>query len=61
MVLASCPSCDGLVRLAAPYLGQQVECPECHQLLKVVALEPLALTYALDSDEEVVFGESEPG
>ncbi len=50
--VAKCPVCGGLVELADPWVGLEVECPECGEGLRVVSLQPLQLYYAVDMEEE---------
>lgn len=52
VILAPCPVCEGFVELANPFIGEQTECPDCQELLRVQSLEPLMLGYAYDIDEE---------
>lgn len=49
--VAVCPACSELVSLAEPYVGLQFECSNCEELLTVVTLDPLTVTYALDADD----------
>ncbi|MBO1437533.1 hypothetical protein [Meiothermus sp. CFH 77666] len=50
--VAKCPVCGGLVEVAGPWVGLEVECPDCTEILRVVSLHPLKLYYAFDPDEE---------
>lgn len=49
---AYCPECDSRIRLTKKLrIGQQFACEECREMLEVVGLKPLELTWALDEDE----------
>jgi lysine biosynthesis protein LysW len=54
-----CRVCDGLIELHKPYLGMQVECPDCGEVFAVASLDPLELSYAFDMEEEGSFEENE--
>ncbi|GEM82136.1 hypothetical protein [Meiothermus hypogaeus] len=55
--VAKCPVCGGLVEVAGPWVGLEVECPECGEVLRVVETQPLKLYYAFDPDEEPLLEE----
>lgn len=48
--VAKCPVCEALVEVARPVQGQELECPECGEALKVVGTAPLKLYYAFPAD-----------
>ncbi|MGK0619053.1 hypothetical protein [Meiothermus cerbereus] len=49
---AQCPVCDELVEVPNPWVGLEVECPECGEVLRVVEVHPLKFYYAFDPDDE---------
>jgi hypothetical protein len=53
MPWAFCPECE--TRILVPRtlrLGDQLDCPECGDLLEVIGLQPLELDYAYEPGEE---------
>lgn len=50
LVAAACPTCGGVVSIAAPAIGMRLECPDCDELLEITEMEPLALAIASDPD-----------
>lgn len=59
VILAPCPVCEGFVEIVNPFIHQEIECPDCQELLKVQSLEPLLLGYAYDINEEPMPWEEE--
>lgn len=51
---ARCPTCDSWVYVDEDEveLGDQVECSDCGELLRVTSLDPLELDYELGEEEE---------
>lgn len=58
-VVVQCIVCDGIIKIYGPELGTQVECPDCAEFLEVTSLDPLALGYAADMEEESFIVEDE--
>ncbi|MER3482983.1 MAG: hypothetical protein C4332_07350 [Meiothermus sp.] len=50
--VGKCPVCEALVEVSRPAVGQELECPECGEVLKVISTAPLKFYYALPYDEE---------
>jgi rRNA maturation protein Nop10 len=50
--VTKCPVCGGLVEVASPKVGIEVECPDCGEVLKITSVHPFKLYYALASDLE---------
>ncbi|MCL6525443.1 MAG: hypothetical protein K6T57_01050 [Thermaceae bacterium] len=48
--VAKCPVCEALIEVSHPTLGQELECPECGEALKVIHTAPLKLYYAFPTD-----------
>jgi lysine biosynthesis protein LysW len=44
--------CGELLEVVDAHVAEQIECPECGELFRVVSLQPLQLTYAYEQDEE---------
>lgn len=51
---AKCLVCGALLEVPGPWVGLEVECLECQEVLRVVEVQPLRLYYAFESDEEPV-------
>lgn len=50
---ATCPECDGAIRLdRAPLKGQVVRCTDCSAELEVTATSPLTLELAPEVEED---------
>lgn len=50
---ATCPECEGAIRLdRAPLRGQVVRCTDCGVELEVISTEPLALELAPQVQED---------
>ena len=53
MATAVCPECGSSVNVRGiPTLGQRVRCSDCRTQLRVIALQPLDLTWADEYFEE---------
>ncbi len=50
--VAKCPVCGELVEVANPWVGLELDCPDCGEVLRVISIRPLKLYYAYDPDEE---------
>jgi len=52
--MATCPECDAEVDIdeADVDLGDEVNCPECGQLLAVSNTDPIELDFAPEDDED---------
>ncbi|MBF6593622.1 MAG: hypothetical protein IVW51_04135 [Thermaceae bacterium] len=55
--VGKCPVCEALLEVSRPTVGQQLECPECGEVLQVASTSPLKLYYALPLDEEPLIEE----
>lgn len=50
---AECPECEAIIRFHKPLKpGQVVVCPECHEQLEVIQLDPLELDWAFDDYDD---------
>ncbi len=49
--VTACPICEQLIDIPHAYCGQELECPECHEVFRLVSLSPIVLAYAYDTDE----------
>lgn len=50
---AYCPECDTRIRLVKKVKeGQYVTCQECQELLEVISLNPIELTWAMEEETE---------
>lgn len=58
MAKATCPGCEGGIRLERRLrMGQRFLCPHCCTVIEVISVAPLELDWAYDStdEEEVSF------
>jgi lysine biosynthesis protein LysW len=47
-----CPSCDAVVSVDKPRLGDMVICRECDTKLEIISTDPFELDFPLDYDDD---------
>lgn len=50
LTATTCPGCGGWFEIEHPALRLEVECPDCEEILAVVATDPVELAPARDAD-----------
>jgi len=53
MIAVACPICEALIELEDPVQNTTIVCPDCGEEWRLVAVDPPALVYALDMEEEI--------